>query len=65
MIERSIPSSTASEREMLESWLDFNRATLAMKCDGLTTQQLKLRAVAPSSLSLIGPVRHGTEVTGA
>ncbi len=47
---------------MLDAWLDFHRATLAMKCDGLTGAQLRERAAAPSTLSLLGLVRHMAEV---
>ena len=47
---------------MLDSWLEFHRATLLMKCEGLTEEQLKTRSVPPSSLSLLGLVRHMTEV---
>ena len=50
------------ERAMLDAWLDFHRATLAMKCDGLTSDQLRERSVPPSSLSLLGLVRHMAEV---
>ena len=46
---------------MLNSWLDFHRDTLALKCDGLTGDQLRERAVPPSSLSLLGLVRHMAE----
>jgi uncharacterized damage-inducible protein DinB len=56
------PPYVAGEREMLDSWLDFHRATLLMKCQGLTDEQLKTRSVPPSSLSLLGLVRHMTEV---
>jgi uncharacterized damage-inducible protein DinB len=48
----------ASERESLDTWLDYHRATLLHKCRGLTGDQLAERAVAPSSLSLLGLVRH-------
>ena len=47
---------------MLAAWLDLQRATLAMKCDGLTAEQLRDKAVPPSSLSLLGLVRHMAEV---
>ncbi|MEV7086311.1 DinB family protein [Streptomyces sp. NPDC093085] len=47
---------------MLEGWLDFHRATLALKCAGLTDRQLRERAVPPSELSLLGLVRHMAEV---
>ncbi|HEV2086958.1 MAG TPA: DinB family protein [Cryptosporangiaceae bacterium] len=52
----------ADERTMLEGWLDYHRQTLLLKCAGLTAEQLKLRAVPPSTLSLLGLVRHMAEV---
>ena len=61
-IERAEPAFTAGDREMLDGWLDYHRATLLTKCEGLTDEQLKTRAVPPSSLSLLGLVRHMTEV---
>ncbi len=56
------PPLVAGEREMLDSWLDYQRATLALKCAGLSDEQLRERSVPPSSLSLLGLVRHMTEV---
>jgi uncharacterized damage-inducible protein DinB len=47
---------------MLEGWLDWHRQTLLTKCEGLTAEQLKRRAVEPSSLSLLGLLRHMSEV---
>ncbi|WP_017570735.1 DinB family protein [Nocardiopsis halotolerans] len=47
-----------SERELLTSYLDWHRATLAAKCAGLTSEQLSARSVEPSSMSLHGLVRH-------
>ena len=47
---------------MLDGWLEFQRATLALKCDGLTPGQLREPAVPPSSLTLLGLVRHMAEV---
>jgi len=47
---------------MLEAWLDFHRQTLVGKCEGLTPEQLRQRAVPPSGLSLLGLVRHMAEV---
>ncbi|WP_371483511.1 DinB family protein [Kitasatospora sp. NBC_00315] len=55
----------ADEFAMLAAFLDFQRATLAMKCEGLTDDQLRLRAVPPSGLSLLGLVRHMSEVERA
>ena len=61
-VERIDPPLVAEEREMLDTWLDYHRATLAVKCEGLTDDQLRARAVPPSSLSLLGLVRHMGEV---
>ncbi|MDQ6673565.1 MAG: DinB family protein [Chloroflexota bacterium] len=47
---------------MLDTRLDYHRATLLMKCAGLSEAQLKLRSAEPSTLSLLGLVRHMTEV---
>src|SRR5690349_16732227 len=61
-VERIDPERIAEERTSLEQWLDYQRATLLMKCAGLTADQLKQRAVPPSRLSLLGLVRHMVEV---
>jgi Protein of unknown function (DUF664) len=57
-VERSRQPRVAGERLRLDSWLDFQRATLLGKCAGLTAQQLAERPVATSELSLLGLVRH-------
>jgi uncharacterized damage-inducible protein DinB len=59
---RDVPPLDADERTTLTAFLDFQRATLALKCDGLTDDQLRQRAVPPSGLSLLGIVRHMAEV---
>ena len=56
------PPLEADELTTLHAFLDFNRATLAFKCDGPPGDQLRERAVPPSSLSLLGIVRHMAEV---
>ncbi len=43
---------------MLDAWLDFHRATLLLKCEGLNDEQRKRRPVTTSKLSLHGIVRH-------
>lgn len=53
---------TADERTTLDGWLDFHRRTLTWKCEGLTDEQLKQRSVPPSTMSLLGLVRHMSEV---
>ncbi|MFI5980829.1 DinB family protein [Streptomyces sp. NPDC051555] len=60
--DRTEPSTTANERDMLDGWLDFHRATLAWKCAGLTDEQLRRTSLEPSGLSLLGLVRHMSEV---
>ena len=52
------PPLEADERTTLTAFLDFNRETLALKCQGLADGQLRERAVPPSHLSLLGIVRH-------
>lgn len=53
---------TADERTSLRGWLDYHRATLAWKCDGLDDEQLRRCPMPPSTLSLLGLVRHMAEV---
>ena len=60
--DRVEPPFEADERATLTAFLDRQRATLAVKCDGLTEDQLRQQAVPPSSLSLLGLVRHMAEV---
>ncbi len=60
--ERVDPPLDADERATLTAFLDYQRATLALKCHGLSADQLRQRAVEPSSLSLLGLVRHMAEV---
>ncbi|MEU2155003.1 DinB family protein [Streptomyces sp. NPDC019396] len=56
------PPVRGSEREMLRAFLDFHRATLAMKCEGLSDEELRRQSMPPSTLSLLGLVRHMAEV---
>jgi uncharacterized damage-inducible protein DinB len=50
------------ERGILEGFLEWYRATLLFKCQGLPAEQLAQRAVPPSNLSLLGLIRHMSEV---
>ncbi|MFF5368860.1 DinB family protein [Streptomyces sp. NPDC013187] len=59
---RPVPRLTGDERAMLESWLDFHRATLELKCAGLDDAQVRIAAAEPSSLTLLGLVQHLAEV---
>ncbi|WP_269855145.1 DinB family protein [Streptomyces sp. RPT161] len=60
--ERPIPPLNADERTTLESWLDFHRTTLAMKCRALDETRLREMSAPPSSMSLLGIVQHMAEV---
>lgn len=53
--------ATGDERRMLASMLGGQRATLELKCAGLGPE-LAERSVEPSTLSLLGLVRHLADV---
>jgi uncharacterized damage-inducible protein DinB len=53
------------ERATLTEFLREQRLTLQLKCDGLDAEQLARRAVEPSTMSLLGLVRHMAEVERA
>ncbi len=59
---REEPPFAGPERVLLDAWLDFHRSTLLWKCADLSTGQLRQRAVPPSSMSLLGLVRHMADV---
>jgi uncharacterized damage-inducible protein DinB len=59
---RHEPAFVLGERQMLEEWLEFHRATLLLKCEGLDDADRKRRPVPTSRLSLHGLVRHMAEV---
>jgi len=52
----------ADERATLTAFLDWQRATIERKCEGLTPEQLRTRSAPPSTLSLLGLVRHLADV---
>jgi hypothetical protein len=60
--DRSYPPQVVGERDSLEAWVEFHRATLLMKCADLEPEQLAIRSAPPSTLSLLGLVRHLTGV---
>src|SRR5690349_24782126 len=59
---RHDPETTGDERATLTGFLDYQRGTLEWKCAGLTPEQLARRATPPSTLSLLGIVRHLADV---
>jgi len=56
------PPDTGSERELVEGFLEFHRATLELKCHGVAAERLRDATVPPSNLSLQGLIRHMTDV---
>jgi uncharacterized damage-inducible protein DinB len=50
------------ERATLAEYLRFQRTTLQVKCEGLDAEQLARRSVPPSTMSLLGLVRHMAHV---
>jgi hypothetical protein len=50
------------ERGLLLGWLAFHRDALSAKCAELTAKQLVDQSAPPSSLSLLGLVRHMSEM---
>jgi hypothetical protein len=59
---RESEKSLGDERETLTEFLRCQRLTLQLKCEGLDAAQLASRAVEPSTMSLLGLVRHMAEV---
>ncbi len=62
MTERAMPDGLSDERGLLDGWLEYYQATLLAKCDGLSGEQLVMRSCEPSRISLLGLVRHMTEM---
>jgi uncharacterized damage-inducible protein DinB len=59
-VERRAPNRLADERDALTQQLDFHRATLLRKLDGLDDEPLR-RPMTTSGLSLLGLVKHLAE----
>ncbi|MGP4087628.1 DinB family protein [Streptomyces sp. KR55] len=54
--------SPDGELATLQDFLTNYRITLRMKCEGLDAEQLARRSVPPSTMSLLGLIRHLAEV---
>jgi uncharacterized damage-inducible protein DinB len=61
-VDRPQGPNIAEERVAVEGLLEYHRATLLWKCAGLTSEQLKTRSIPPSTMSLLGLVRHMADV---
>ena len=57
-VKRVDPQQVANERTSLREWLEYHRATLLMKIDGLSDAQARTRSIPSSNLSLLGLLRH-------
>jgi uncharacterized damage-inducible protein DinB len=55
---RGNDSAGSSEREVLLDYLRHFRLTFEMKCDDLDAEQMARRSVEPSTMSLLGLLRH-------
>jgi uncharacterized damage-inducible protein DinB len=59
---RTDPPTAGSELATLTGFLGYHRATLELKCSGLDAEALARRSVEPSTLSLLGLLRHLADV---
>ena len=59
---RPTPPEVADEREALEGWLDYFRALVVLALDGLDETALRRRIPAERGSSLLGIVKHLTEL---
>ncbi|MEU4364451.1 DinB family protein [Promicromonospora sp. NPDC023987] len=55
---REALAKPVGEKETYRNYLKHYRITLEMKCAGLDAEQLARRSVPPSTMSLLGLVRH-------
>ncbi len=56
-VDRRDPPEAGPETDMLPAFLDYHRATLLWKVDGLSEADLR-RPLTPSGLTLLGLVKH-------
>src|SRR5262245_39486298 len=55
---RTKPPMIGDERELLTNFLDYYRATVELKCLGITRERLNERTMPPSTMTLHGLIRH-------
>ena len=61
-VERRDVPQHGDELSLLTAFLEFHRETFLWKCEGLTGEQLAAKAVPTSSMSLLGLIRHLSDV---
>ena len=54
--------AASDERATLMTFLDYQRAILARKAEGLTDEQARRAACPPSDLTILGLIRHMADV---
>src|SRR5918992_3831748 len=59
---RGEPPTMGGELETLIGFLRWQRETLELKCSGLSPEELARRSVEPSTMSLLGLLRHMADV---
>ncbi len=59
---RDDPPLVTDELTALSTWLDYHRTTLQQKCEGLSPEQMVLKSVPPSDMTMLGLLRHMTGV---
>ena len=57
-VSREEPPRIADERTSLTTWLDYQRGTLLVKCQGLSGEALAQASAPPSTLTLLGLLQH-------
>ena len=55
---RAVDEQAVGEKAVLASYLRHYRLTLEMKCEGLGLDELARRSIPPSTMSLLGLIRH-------
>ena len=60
--DHRVAGNPVGELATIREYLSNYRLTLGMKCDDLSPQQLATRSVPPSTLSLLGLIRHMARV---
>jgi uncharacterized damage-inducible protein DinB len=59
---RMEPPTQGDERATVVGFLRWQRETFELKCSGLRAEELARRAVDPSTMSLLGLIRHMADV---
>ena len=65
LIDRSPVPNEGDEHALLNAFLEFHRQTFLWKCSGLTGEQLASTSVPSTGLTLLGLIRHLTDVERA